>query len=94
MEPHRQGVGAQGGVFAKAGETGIEAALVVSASFDGGKFERVRFGQAGEEAFGARDGEGAGPIARSAMEAAMLAIDTVVMPPKPAAAPDKAGEKP
>ena len=82
--------------FAKAGtRTGIEKpALVVSASFDGGKFERVRFGQAGEEAFGARDGEGAGPIARSAMEAAMLAIDTVVMPPKPAAAPDKAGEKP
>ena len=39
-------------------KTGLEKpALVVSASHDGGKFERVRFGQVGDNAYGARDGE-------------------------------------
>jgi hypothetical protein len=66
-------------------KTGLEKpALVVSASYDDGKFERVRFGQVGENAFGARDGEaGAAKIDKTSMEAAMLAFDTVVMPPKP-----------
>lgn len=78
--------------------TGIQKpALVVSTSYDDGKFERVRFGQVGENAFGARDGEAGGAlIDKTSMEGAMLAFDTVVMPPKPAATetPDKAGEKP
>ena len=39
-------------------KTGLDKpALVVSASFDEGKFERVRFGQVGETAYGVRDGE-------------------------------------
>lgn len=81
--------------FAAAGmKTGIDTpALAISASFDGGKFERVRFGQVGERAFGARDSEGAGAVERAAMEAAMRAIDAVVMPPKPAVTPGQAGEK-
>ena len=44
-------------VDAKA-KTGLDKpALVVSASYDEGKFERVRFGQVGDNAFGTRDGE-------------------------------------
>ena len=39
-------------------KTGLDKpALVVSASYDEGKFERVRFGQVGEMAYGVRDGE-------------------------------------
>ena len=39
-------------------KTGLDKpALVVSASFDEGKFERVRFGQVGDDAYGMRDGE-------------------------------------
>ena len=39
-------------------KTGLDKpALVVSASFDEGKFERVRFGQVGDNAYGKRDGE-------------------------------------
>ena len=70
-------------------------ALVVSASYDEGKFERVRFGQVGEEAFGAREGEAVvARIDKALMAAAMKAFDLVVMPPEPApAAADKAGEK-
>ena len=38
--------------------TGLDKpALIVSASFDEGKFERVRFGQVGDNAYGKRDGE-------------------------------------
>ena len=76
--------------------TGLDKpALVVSASFDEGKFERVRFGQVGEEAFGAREGEAViAKVDRASMAAAMQAFDAVVMPPEPAApAADKAGEK-
>jgi hypothetical protein len=76
--------------------TGLQKpALVVSASFDEGKFERVRFGRVGDTAFGARDGEaGAARIDTPAMEAAMLAFDAVVRPQEPApVADDKAGEK-
>lgn len=74
------------------GKTGLDKpALVISASFDDGKFERVRFGQVGEAAFGKRDDEASvAKIDKASMEAAMLAFDMVVMPP---AATDKAGEK-
>lgn len=77
--------------------TGLDKpALVVSASFDDGKFERVRFGQVGDTAFGSRDGEAiVAKIDKASMEAAMQAFDLVVMPPAPAAPPaaDKAGDK-
>ncbi len=79
-------------------KTGLDKpALVVSASYDEGKFERVRFGRVGEEAFGARDGETVvAKIDQALMAAAMKAFDLVVMPPEPAPAPaaaDKASEK-
>jgi len=78
-------------------KTGLDKpALVVSASFDEGKFERVRFGQVGEAAFAAREGEAVvAKIEQASMAAAMRAFDLVVMPPAPAPAPaaDKAGEK-
>lgn len=78
-------------------KTGLaQPALVVSASFDEGKFERVRFGRVGEDAFGQRDGEAVvAKIDPASMAAAMQAFDVVTIPPEPAAAPaaDKAGEK-
>lgn len=79
-------------------KTGLDKpALVVSASYDEGKFERVRFGQVGEEAFSSREGEAVvARIDKASMAAAMKAFDLVVMPPEPAPAPastDKAGEK-
>jgi hypothetical protein len=63
-------------------KTGLDKpALVVSASFDDGKFERVRFGQAGEEAFGKRDGEDVtAKIEHMSMRAALQAFDAVVTP--------------
>jgi Domain of unknown function (DUF4340) len=75
-------------------KTGIDKpALVVSASYDEGKFERVRFGQVGEAAFGVRDGEsGVAKIDANSMRAAMQAFDMAVTPKEPAPAP-KDGEK-
>lgn len=63
-------------------------ALVVSASFDEGKFERVRFGQVGEGiAYGMRDGEpSVAKIDQSTMKNAMQAFDLVVTPKPPAPA--------
>jgi hypothetical protein len=82
-------------VDAKTTKTGLEKpALVVSASFDEGKFERVRFGQVGDTAFGSRDGEAiVARIDKASMQAAMMAFDVVVTPPAPVPAADKAGEK-
>jgi hypothetical protein len=73
-------------------KTGLDKpALVVSASFDDGKFERVRFGQVGDNAYGRRDGEeGIAKIDANSMRAAMQAFDTVTMPPS---TDTKAGEK-
>jgi hypothetical protein len=63
--------------------TGLDKpALVVSASYDEGKFERVRFGAIGDNAYGRRDGEeGIAKIDQASMRAAMQAFDTVVIPP-------------
>ena len=67
---------------------------MVSTSYDEGKFERVRFGQVGETAYGARDGEaGVARVDKSSMEAAMMAFDKAVMPPAPTATTDKPSEK-
>lgn len=61
--------------------------LVVSASYDEGKFERVRFGQVGDAVYGMRDGEaGAVKIDSASMRNALQALDYAVTP-KPAAAP-------
>jgi hypothetical protein len=80
-------------VDAKA-KTGLDRpALVVSASFEEGKFERVRFGQVGETAFGLRDGEtGVAKVETSSMRDALQAFDLAVTPKEPAPAP-KAEEK-
>ena len=64
-------------------QTGLDKpALVVSASFDDGKFERVRFGAVGDNAYALRDGEaGVAKVETMAMRAAMQAFDAVVIPP-------------
>ena len=80
-------------VDAKA-KTGLDKpALVVSASFDEGKFERVRFGQVGEQAYAIRDGEAiVMKIEMSSISAALQAFDMAVTPKEPTTAP-KEGEK-
>lgn len=86
------GIKAESFVDAKA-KTGLDKpALVVSASYDSGKFERVRFGQVGESAFGRRDGEeGIAKIDAASMRAAMMAFDVVVTPKD--AAPEAPAKK-
>ena len=78
------GIKAESFVDAKT-RTGIDKpALVVSASYDRGKFERVRFGQAGDAAFGQRDGEpSVAKIDEASMRAAMQAFDIAVTPKEP-----------
>ena len=75
--------------------TGLDKpALIVSASFDQGKFERVRFGQVGDNAYGKRDGEEiTAKVEHMSMRAALQAFDAVVMPPEPKPATPKAEEK-
>jgi hypothetical protein len=71
--------------------TGLDKpALVVSASFDEGKFERVRFGAVDDNAYAARDGEaGVAKIDEMSMRAAMQAFDAVVIPPDSTKKPDE-----
>ena len=55
---------------------------MVSASYDDGKFERVRFGTVGDNAYAVRDGEaGVAKVETMAMRAAMQAFDLVTIPP-------------
>jgi hypothetical protein len=63
-------------------KTGLDKpALVVSASYDAGKFERVRFGRVDDTPFGQRDGEpGIAKIDDASMRAAMQAFDVAVTP--------------
>jgi hypothetical protein len=63
--------------------TGLDKpALVVSVSYDEGKFERVRFGVVGDNAYGRRDGEElVAKIDTSSMKSAMQAFDLVTIPP-------------
>jgi Domain of unknown function (DUF4340) len=74
--------------IASAAKTGLEKpALVISASYDQGKFERVRFGAAGDDAFGKRDGEnGIAKINQESMAAALRAFDIAVTPKEAAPA--------
>jgi hypothetical protein len=73
-------------------KTGLDKpALVVSVSYDDGKFERVRFGAVGDNAYGIRDGEaGVAKIDTTSMKAAMAAFDLVTIPKEPAAKADDA----
>lgn len=68
-----------------ADSTGLqEPALIVSVSYDGGKFERVRFGRSGGQAFGARDQEpGAARLDQAAFDEALKALDAAAAPPAP-----------
>jgi hypothetical protein len=65
--------------------TGLDKpALVISASYDAGKFERVRFGQVGETAYGQREGEaGVAKIEQASLAAALQAFDMAVTPKQP-----------
>jgi hypothetical protein len=67
-------------------KTGLDKPeIVVETSYDSGKFERVRIGKVGTDAFGAREGEpGAGKIATTAIADVLKAIDVAVAPPAPA----------
>lgn len=80
---------------ASAAKTGLDKpALVISASYEEGKFERVRFGAAGDDAFGRRDGEtGIAKITQASMEAAMKAFDVAVTPKETAPAPKADAKK-
>ncbi|HEX8030409.1 MAG TPA: DUF4340 domain-containing protein [Vicinamibacterales bacterium] len=85
---------AQTFVDAKA-RTGLDKpSAVVSASFDEGKFERVRFGQVGDDAFGVRDGEaGIARLEAGTLGAALQVLNTATTPPAPKSADPKASEK-
>jgi hypothetical protein len=82
------GIRAESFVEAK-GKTGLDKpALVISASYEEGKFERVRFGQGNDDAFGLRDGEtGVARINRESLAAALKAFDVAVTPKEAAPAP-------
>lgn len=88
------GIKAESFVDAKT-KTGLDKpALIVSASYDQGKFERVRFGRVGDNAFGVRDGEtGIAKIDAASMAAAMQAFDVAVTPKESATPPAAAAPK-
>jgi len=70
--------------------TGLNAPILnVSVSYDNGKFERVKVGRVGSQAYGNREGEQAmGEVAADSLKAALDAIDAAVAPPaKPAETP-------
>ena len=76
--------------------TGLDKpALIVSASFDEGKFERVRFGQIGDNAYGKRDGEDVIAKIETHVDARRAAgvRQAVVMPPETKTATPKAEER-
>jgi hypothetical protein len=75
--------------FTAEGATGLDKPLLtVSASYDQGKFERVRIAKPAVDAFGAREGEpGAAKLDAVAYEDLITALDAAVAPPAPAAAP-------
>ncbi len=80
---------------ASAAKTGIDKpALIVSASFDAGKFERVRFGQGGDDAFALRDGEtGIAKVNIASLAVALRAFDVAVMPKEAGPAPSADARK-
>jgi hypothetical protein len=69
-------------------ETGLDKpALVVSVSYDQGKFERVRAATVNADAFAQRDGEaGAAKIDAAAYKEMTAALDAALAPPAPASA--------
>ncbi len=73
----------------KSTKTGLDKpALVVSASYDEGKFERVRFGQVGDSYYAVRDGEsGAVKVDASSLKNVLQALDLAVTPKAPTPAP-------
>jgi hypothetical protein len=66
-----------------ADSTGLQQpTLVVSVSYEGDKFERVRVSRSGGEAFGARDQEpGAARLDLTAFDDTIKALDAAVAPP-------------
>jgi hypothetical protein len=80
---------------ASTAKTGLDKpALIVSASYDAGKFERVRFGQGGDDSFALRDGEtGVAKINVVSLATALRAFDVAVLPKEPAPAPKADAKK-
>jgi hypothetical protein len=62
--------------------TGVDQPLmVVAASFDNGKYERVRFGKAGADAFARRDGEpGAAKLEAATYDEVVSTLDALLKP--------------
>jgi hypothetical protein len=63
-----------------------EPALVVAASYDTNKFERVRFIEGDKQLFAVREGEsGVAVVDQTAFDETMKALDAAIAPPEPAA---------
>ena len=61
-------------------------AMVVAASYDQGKFERVRFATVDADSFAAREGEGgSAKLEGRGYDEMVTALDTLLAPPAPAA---------
>lgn len=62
--------------------TGLQSpTLIVSVSYDQGKFERIRLGRSGGQAFGSREGEpGAARLDSTSVDEAIKALDALVAP--------------
>jgi hypothetical protein len=66
----------------------VPPSLVVSASYDTDKFERVRFTRNDKEALGMREGEaGVAVLDSSSYDETIKALDGVLAPPAPPAPP-------
>lgn len=67
--------------------TGLGAPILnVAVSYDGGKFERVRVGRAGQKHYGNREGEQVtGEVDQAVVDAALQALDAALAPPAPTA---------
>jgi hypothetical protein len=64
--------------------TGLDTPLLtVGVSYDGGKFERVRFAQQASLHYGSREGEQAGVVASATVTDVLTALDATLAPPAP-----------
>ena len=85
-----------GAFAAPTARTGMDAPVLSAAvSYDGGKFERVRVGTAGDRFYGNREGEQAtGELDKTAVDGALQALDAALAPPAPPTAPAAPPAKP
>ena len=85
-----------GAFAAPTARTGMDAPVLSAAvSYDGGKFERVRVGTAGDRFYGNREGEQAtGELDKTAVDGVLQALDAALAPPAPPTAPAAPPAKP